>query len=79
MPTTVSLISIWLEKALKELRSLMVVLWSVTLMTLPAVGEKIILMDSKAEESGTILMGLLFHLLVMVVGSTEQEVTWLSD
>ena len=47
-------------------------------MTPPAVGEYIILMD-QAGESGTILMGLLFHLLVVVLGSTEQEVTWLSD
>ena len=39
MPTTVSLISTWLEKALKSPRSVMVVLWSVTLMTPPAVGE----------------------------------------
>ena len=30
-------------------------------------------------ESGTILMGLLFYLIVMVLISTEQEITWLSD
>ena len=37
-----------------------------------------------AGESGTILMGLWFHLLVMVAKvcsseSTEQEITWLLD
>ena len=54
-------------------------------MTPPVVGEEIVLME-QAGESGTILMGLWFHLMVMVakIGptaaeSTEQEITWLLD
>ena len=48
-------------------------------MTPPVVGEEIILME-QAGESGTILMGLLFHLLLVIFRSSiEQEVTWLSD
>ena len=44
-----------------------------------AVGEQIILQMEQAGESGTILMGLSFHLLPVILDSTEQEITWLSD
>ncbi len=56
----------------------MEVLWSVTLTTLPAVGERM----EQLRESGTILMELSLKEVVplmTVLGSTEQEVTWLFD